>query len=184
MDGGVGFSYPTLRKVREGWGTRPTGYPDGQDGLFTVVQVINSNITTGSGPGGSYSIGPWNNELDGFLPYGTFPGAISDTPMTELFLAYTDVKRAMTATTFLMWQPPPPSITIPLGYQQWTFSGSSTCTSSCESANNWTAKTNGRPHLIGHFTASDPSQDSVGDSPGKIPLKYGYPIWIGDTDDH
>jgi len=162
----------------------PTGYPNGQNGVFTVVQVINSNITTGSGPAGNYNIGPWNNELDGPLPYGTFPNKISDSPMTQLTPNYTNVSRTMTATVFLMWQPPSPSITVPLGYQEWTFSGTATCSTNCESAANWNAITNGTPHLIGPFTASDPSQNSVDDSSTNIPLKYGYPIWSGNTDDN
>jgi hypothetical protein len=150
----------------------PTGFPNGSNGLFTVIQVVNSNITSG------YQGGLWSDVLDGNLPYGTFPAAISDSPMTPLLPTYSDVSRTMTATDFLMWQPPPPSIEVPLGYMQWQYSGSATCSSSCDKSANWTAITNGVPGVIKQFTPSKASTPSV----GNIPLKYGYPIWVGNTD--
>ncbi len=80
------------------------------------------------------------------------------------------------ANMFLMWQSSTAnSIPVPLGYQNWGFSGTATCSTSCETASNWTVTTNGTPGPIGGFVTSSPSQTQTND--GNNILVDGYPTW-------
>ncbi|MGD0938206.1 MAG: hypothetical protein ABR905_00755, partial [Terracidiphilus sp.] len=151
----------------------PTGYSSDSDGLYTLIQLINSDVTSGDYNESFVDL------LDTSDPYAAFLGQINDSPSVILHPGYRNIQRTMTATSFLMWQPPPPSIPVPLGYQQWTFSGSANCESSCDLATQWTAHTNLPTGKLGGFKKSEPSQTSV----DNVTLQYGILTWNGATSD-
>ena len=157
---------------------QPEGYSGDPDGIFSVVQLINSDEINGD------TQASFADVLDSEDPYGEFPAAINDSPLVNLLPTYRFVRRTMKATDFLMWQPPPPSIPVPLGYLQWEFSGSATCSRFCGEARNWKANTefisgDGMPGLLKSFTKSAPSQMSI----DNITLEFGIPTWEGSTDE-
>jgi hypothetical protein len=58
----------------------------------------------------------------------------NDSPAVALLPTYTSLSRNENFTIYLMWQPPSTvanPIPIPIGYQDWGFSGSASCNSSC-----------------------------------------------------
>lgn len=150
----------------------PSGYSNDADGLYTMVQLINSDVVSGDRNESSVDL------LDTSDPYAALSEQTNDSPSVILHPDYRSIHRTMTATSFLMWQPPPPSIPIPLGHQQWTFSGSATCESSCDLATQWTAHTEKPTGKVGEFKKSEPSQTSV----DNITLQHGIPIWNGTSD--
>ncbi len=148
----------------------PTGYENDSDGSYELVQLIASDTTTGE------SIPPSVAGLDTDFPYGIPP--TSDSPKVYLQPTATSVSRTFSANMFLMWQSNTTgSIPVPLGYQNWGFSGTATCSASCDTAANWTAtNTPGTtPGPVGDFVRSSPSQTQTND--GKNILAYGYPTW-------
>jgi len=71
---------------------------------------------------------------------------------------------------FLMWTSNlPNSITVPIGYQNWGFSGGA----QQDITGAWLATTNGTPGPIGGFVTSSGDQKTD----GYTTLQYGYPIW-------
>jgi len=145
----------------------PTGYQNSAGGSFFLVQLIGSDVVTGgccTQPAG----------LDTRYPYGSPPS--NDNPGTYLPPTINSASRTFTANMFLMWQSSTTgSIAVPLGYQNWGFSGTATCSAACGVASSWTATTNGTPGPIGSFVLSSPSQTQTND--GNNVLMDGYPTW-------
>jgi len=149
----------------------PTGYQNTSGGNFVLVQLIGSDVVTGgccTQPAG----------LDTKYPYGLPPS--NDNPITYLPPTITNASRTFTANMFLMWQSTTTgSIPVPVGYQNWGFSGTAICKANCGSASNWTAtNTPGTtPGPVGNFVTSDPSQTQTNDKNNV--LVDGYPTWAG-----
>ncbi len=133
------------------------------------MQLISNFVQTG---GFNHT---WTVGLDTKYPYGSPPD--EDSPgVGSLLPPDTTQTLAFDTNMFLMWQSNTAnSIPVPLGYQTWAVSGSANCTSSCGSASNWTATTQGTPGPVGSFTASSASQTKVGNNT----LQSGYPTWTG-----
>ena len=175
FDDHTGNSFAAAAGQNDQFAEQIAGDPDG---IFSVVQLINSDEINGD------TQASFADVLDSEDPYGEFPAAINDSPLVNLLPTYRFVRRTMKATDFLMWQPPPPSIPVPLGYLQWEFSGSATCSRFCGEARNWKANTefisgDGMPGLLKSFTKSAPSQMSI----DNITLEFGIPTWEGSTDE-
>ena len=151
----------------------PTGYANDSGGLYSLVQLIGSDTTTGE------SVSPTVVGLDGSYPYGYPPD--SDSPKVRLQPTAASVTRILSANMFLMWQSNTTlSIPVPLGYQNWGFSGTATCTANCgTAAATWKAAniegTTTGPN--GGFVTSSPDQAQTNDR-NNI-LVYGYPTWTG-----
>jgi hypothetical protein len=151
----------------------PTGYQNTSGGSFLLVQLIGNDV----GIGGCCTYGAG---LDTQYPYGPPPD--SDSPDTYLQPTVNSVSRTFTANMFLMWRSSTAnSIPVPLGYQQWGFSGTATCNANCGTASNWTAAiTLGTtPGPVGNFVPSDPSQTQTNDR-NNI-LVDGYPTWTSTS---
>lgn len=149
----------------------PTGYANSSGGSFSLVQLIGNDVST---------VVTMSPGLDSSYPY---PGPPSnDSPAIYLPSNLTDVNRSFTADMFLMWKSVTPnSIPIPIGYQQWGFSGTATCSSDCGTASNWmvanTPETT--PGQVGSFVTSSQLQTQTND--GYNMLVDGYPTWIGPS---
>jgi hypothetical protein len=147
----------------------PEGYQNSSGGSFFLVQLIGSDVVTG----GCCTQGAG---LDTRYPYGSLPS--NDNPNTYLPSNIASATRTFTANSFLMWRSVTTgSIPVPLGYQQWGFSGTATCTGNCGVAGNWTA-VNAKgttPGPVGTFVESSPSPTQTND--GNNTLVDGYPTW-------
>jgi hypothetical protein len=145
----------------------PTGYTNSSGGTFVAGQLISHDTLTGGGT--TYGPGadtPW--------PYGG-TGALPTNDIPNIYLAptYSTLTRSFEATMFLMWQSnTASSIPVPLGYQTWQFSATASCSANCGSASNWRVASSSAG-LEGGFTASSPSQTSVGQNT----LVLGFPTW-------
>jgi hypothetical protein len=148
----------------------PTGYTNDSNGIYSLVQLINSDTITGE------AVSSYGTGLDTEYPYGWPPSG--DSPKVYLQSTATSVTRTFSANMFLMWQSTTAnSIPVPLGYQTWGFSGTATCSSNCGTASNWTATTNGTPGPVGSFTPSSASQTQVVNTT----LVDGYPTWTSTS---
>ena len=144
-----------------------SGFSNTAGGAYLFVQLINSDNVGGSSTCNS-PIG-----LDsGSYPYPSqSAGETSDSPLVRLDPTDTTITRSFNATMYVMWQSTTAgSIPVPLGYQTWAFAGSASCSASCSSASNWTAKTTGTPGPVGAFVASTAEQ-----------ADSGYPTWDADA---
>jgi len=147
-----------------------TGYTNDSGGSYLFGQIINTDNITGS-----YSC-TTSSGLDDQFPYGnSSPKGTADSPPLRLDPTDTTLTRTFNATMYLFWQSSTTnSIPVPLGYQQWKFSGTATCSASCQSAANWAATTNSSgTGLVNAFVASTPAQ----------PFS-GYPTWSGSAACH
>ena len=91
-----------------------------------------------------------------------------DFPAIALLSTYTKEDRTESLRMYLMWQSSSNgSIMVPIGYQDWKFQGSATCSSSCSKAASWKAATQSAG-LSGGFVLSQASD-----------ADYGYPTWGG-----
>ena len=134
--------------------------PNQIGGSVVLVQIINSGSVSGSK---SCTITPG---IDRGYP---FP-LTNDSPASPLLSSYTSLSRTENFTTYLLWQPPSSvqnGIPIPIGYQQWGFQGSASCSANCGSASSWTASTQSAGTQGGFVTASANQTN------------YGYPTWNG-----
>jgi hypothetical protein len=148
----------------------PAGYANGSEGSYSLVQLISSDTTTGESSNTKVA------GLDTSYPYGGPP--TSDSPKVYLQPTATSVTRTFSANMFLMWTSSTANaIPVPLGYQTWGFSGTATCSTSCGTAVNWNATTNGPPGPVGGFVPSSASQIQVGNNT----LVDGYPTWTGTS---
>lgn len=148
----------------------PAGYSNSSNGSFFPVQLISSDVISGSSSH-TFTVG-----LDTKYPYGAGTLPTNDAPYVLLRSSYSSITRSFNATMFLMWQSSTSnSIPVPLGYQTWAFSGTANCSSSCGSASNWTATTSGTPGNVGGWVVSNANQTSVGNNV----LVVGYPTWTG-----
>jgi hypothetical protein len=149
----------------------PSGAPSG--GTYSYVQLINSDNPT-STQGNASSGCTFSQGLDGNYPYagiipGTNPPQAEDAPGDGLINGWVET-RTFNATMFLMWTSNlPNSITVPIGYQNWGFSGGA----QQDITGAWLATTNGTPGPIGGFVTSSGDQKTD----GYTTLQYGYPIW-------
>lgn len=151
----------------------PTGYLNSSGGSlpsggFSLLQLIGTDVTSAA----NYAPG-----LDTRYPY---PGGIptNDSPSVYLPSNTSTMFRTFTANMFLMWTSSiSGSIAVPLGYQQWGFSGTANCNSNCGTWSNWTvANVAGTtPGPVGAFVTSSPSQQLTND--GNNILVDGYPTW-------
>jgi len=146
------------------------GHPPSQTWATRLVQLISSDTTTGESSNTKVA------GLDTSYPYGGPP--TSDSPKVYLQPTATSVTRTFSANMFLMWTSSTANaIPVPLGYQTWGFSGTATCSTSCGTAVNWNATTNGPPGPVGGFVPSSASQIQVGNNT----LVDGYPTWTGTS---
>jgi hypothetical protein len=126
-------------------------------GTFFFVQIINSDSRTYTSGSGQVSCSTTVG-IDTVYPYPkNNVGNATDAPEAPLASIYNKATRSFNATMYLLWQSSQTgSIPVPLGYEQWQFSGSTT-----QSGGTWaTPSGNGGP--TGNFTASG-----------------SYPTWTG-----
>ena len=152
----------------------PSGAPSG--GKYSYVQLINSDNPT-STQGNTSSGCTYTQGVDKAYPYlGFIPGnppLAVDAPNDGLINGWVET-RTFNATMFLLWTPPVTnSIPVPIGYQNWGFSGGA----QQDITGTWVATTNGTPGPIGGFVTS--SGDQTTD--GYTTLQDGYPIWSGQA---
>jgi len=143
-----------------------SGYSGDSGGKYVFVHLINTDNykACNSYPG-----------IDGRYPYqvndDVFGPRVTDSPSNLLLSTDRSVTRSFNATMYVMWQSNAlNSIPVPLGYQTWGFSGTATCTSSCDLISNWTATANGIPGPFGGFVQSTPQQNFS-----------GFPTWSSQS---
>ncbi len=141
-------------------------------GTYTYVQLINSDTRTLNAINCRFRIGVDKTyPYAGILPNTNPPQAI-DAPGNPLPDNYT-ITRSFNATMFLLWTSNlPNSVAVPIGYQNWGFSG----TAQQNSTEAWTATTNGTPGPIGGFVLSSVADQTTD---GYTTLQNGYPLWSG-----
>ena len=147
----------------------PQGTPPSGGGSFSFVQLIDGDTTTYSGTAGTLTCS-FNADLDTGYPYPqNSAGQATDAPFVPLPSTYTTVSRSFNASMYLLWTPNPASgcpngsactVPVPLGYQKWQFSGSTT-----QSNGSWGSPT-GSGGPSGSFvaalgSASSPSWNGV-----------------------
>jgi hypothetical protein len=107
----------------------------GNSGQAAWVQVLGpTNQTTGTGLGDQPIPSTNDVGLDNFLPYNDIPIPVdttaidtSDSPGTALNINWDIATRIFNAKMYLMWKSQiPGSIRVPLGYIQWSISGTAT----------------------------------------------------------
>ena len=141
----------------------PSGAPSA--GSYSYVQLLSTDTrvyrtatttltcTTTAGIDSSYPYA-------GIRP-GTSPPKATDAPEIPLPGTYTTASHTFNATMYLLWKSNTSnSITVPLGYQAWQFSGSTT-----QSGGRWGTPTGGGDP-VGGFVSSSGSQ-----------ANKGYPTW-------
>jgi hypothetical protein len=138
--------------------TNPSGTQPSGGGSFSFVQLINSDTRSYSSNAGSLTCSH-SAGLDGQYPYAGQASATSatDAPEAPLPSTYTSASRSFNATMYLMWTSSQVnSIPVPLVYQTWQFSGSTT-----QSNGTWgTPSGSGGP--VGGVTATNGSYPTWG----------------------
>lgn len=128
-------------------------------GTFVYGQLIISDTTTYSHNSGGSMVCTHNAGVDNHFPYQGVDqyDQAGDAPFAPLPSSYDTVSRSFNATMYLLWQPSlSNSIPIPLGYQSWQFSNSTT-----QSNGSWqTPTSSGGPQGI--FTLTSVDQASLG----------------------
>ena len=148
----------------------PSGSSTG--GTFFYVQAVTGGSTSGS-------INCTNTPtpgLDTEYPYPFFKTGTSDavdSPATPVNTSGASVSRSEQFAMYLMWTSSiASSIPVPIGFEDWGFSGSASCKSSCNAATSWKAAT-----IASATGTTGGYQKSAASQPN-----YGYPTWSGLVD--
>ena len=96
-----------------------------------------------------------------------------DSPATPVNTSGASVSRSEQFAMYLMWTSSvASSIPVPIGFEDWGFSGSASCKSSCNAATSWKAAT-----IASATGTTGGYQKSAAPQPN-----YGYPTWSGLVD--
>jgi hypothetical protein len=156
----------------------PSGAPSA--GTYSYLQLINTYQTSSADGPILTGICNYSQGIDrlypypGIIPY-TSPPQAEDAPGDSLEPGYVETI-SFNATMFLLWTSNlPNSITVPIGYQNWGFSGgaSQDTSGTWQAITNLTPPNNTPPGPTAAYTPSAASQTTDGNTA----LKYGYPIW-------
>jgi hypothetical protein len=111
----------------------PSG-PQPGGGSFQFVQLINSDSNSYTTTSGTTKTCSFSSGLDKTYFYAAVSGgSATDAPALQLLSTNSEQSRSFNATMYLLWQSNSAnSIPVPVGYQTWQFSGSTT-----QSNGNW-----------------------------------------------